>query len=67
MASTASNCVMPMVATVRTSRGEREKRRTMASSTIAPSTTDDTRPTKRPKRYGRPENTMSPTDSAAGM
>ncbi len=66
MANTASSWVMPMVATVSTSRGEREKRRMMANSTMAPSTMAAARPTPSPNRYGRPENTMSPTARVAG-
>ena len=66
MANTANSCVIPIVATVRTRRGEREKRRMMASSTMAPSTTAAASPTPSPNRYGKPENTMSPTARVAG-
>ena len=49
-ASTASSCVMPMVATVSTRREAFENRRTKANSTIAPSATAATRPTPNPNR-----------------
>ena len=65
-ASTVSNWVIPKVATVKTSRGERTNRRTMANSTIAPRTNAPTRPTPKPKRYGNPLKTMRPTDNVAG-
>ncbi len=67
IAKTARSCVTPIVATVRTSRGDRANRRMIANSTNAPRTTDAPRPAARPRRYGSPENTMIPTDNAAGM
>ena len=66
IASTTSSVAMPIVATVSTRRGALRKRRTSATSTTAPSTSEPTRPMPSPSQYDQPQNTMRPTARATG-
>ena len=65
-APTASSCVIPIVATVSTSRDACRKRRTNANSTTAPSTIAPSRPMTRPTPHGQPQNTTRPITSETG-
>ena len=62
----ASNPAMPMVTTVRISRGAAKNRRMKTNSTSAPSATATSKAIGIATKYGKPGPTMSRTPSAAG-
>ncbi len=66
IASTTRSAAIPIVATVSTRRDALRNRRTSATSTTAPSTTEPIRPMPSPSQYDQPQKTTRPTAKATG-